>query len=127
MDGTEIRSAGRPPDARTGIPSSPGRSKQNAVKTMVLTDQNGRVLFSSRLDGSCADITRARQLGLVRLLADGPVVEIFGDAGYQGLGAQTGTRGDATAPQVQKLGCLHTAVSSVHMRNLTWDRQPSSI
>ncbi|MFE4825207.1 transposase family protein [Streptomyces sp. NPDC056704] len=42
--------------------------------------------------GSCADITHARQLGLVRLLADGPAVEILADAGYQGLGAQTGGR-----------------------------------
>ncbi|MFD8202784.1 hypothetical protein [Streptomyces sp. NPDC059701] len=42
--------------------------------------------------GSCADITHARQLGLVKLLADGPAAEIFADAGYQGLGAQTGGR-----------------------------------
>ncbi|MFF9301481.1 transposase family protein [Streptomyces sp. NPDC014764] len=42
--------------------------------------------------GSCADITHARQLGLVKLLADGPAVEILADAGYQGLGAQTGGR-----------------------------------
>ncbi|MFD8237424.1 transposase family protein, partial [Streptomyces sp. NPDC059696] len=70
-----------------------GKNKRNAVKTMVLTDQNGRVLFSSPArPGSCADITHARQLGLVKLLADGPVVEILADAGYQGLGAQTGGR-----------------------------------
>jgi hypothetical protein len=31
-------------------------------------------------------------LGLVKLLADGPAVEILADAGYQGLGAQTGGR-----------------------------------
>ncbi|SCK04822.1 DDE superfamily endonuclease [Streptomyces sp. LamerLS-316] len=41
---------------------------------------------------ACADITHARQLGLVKLLADGPAVEILADAGYQGLGAQTGGR-----------------------------------
>lgn len=53
----------------------------------------GRVLFSSPArPGSCADITHARQLGLVKLLADGPIVEILADAGYQGLGAQTGGR-----------------------------------
>ncbi|WBO61635.1 transposase family protein [Streptomyces camelliae] len=40
--------------------------------------------------GSCADITHARRLGLVRLLSDGPTVEILADAGHQGLGAQTG-------------------------------------
>ncbi|MFZ4157400.1 transposase family protein [Streptomyces griseoincarnatus] len=31
-------------------------------------------------------------MGLVKLLADGPAVEILADAGYQGLGAQTGGR-----------------------------------
>ncbi|MGW6684170.1 transposase family protein [[Kitasatospora] papulosa] len=68
-----------------------GKNKQNAIKTMVLADQNGRVLFSSPArPGSCADIIHARQLGLVKLLADGPVVEILADAGYQGLGTQTG-------------------------------------
>ncbi|MDG9687853.1 transposase [Streptomyces sp. DH18] len=93
IDGTEIRvrrpAAGRK-DRDTFIS---GKNKQNAVKTMVLTDQNGRVLFSSPArPGSCADITHARQSGLVKLLADGPVVEILADAGYQGLGAQTGGR-----------------------------------
>ncbi|MEU3400827.1 transposase family protein [Streptomyces filamentosus] len=93
IDGTEIRvrrpAAGRK-DRDTFIS---GKNKQNAVKSMVLTDQNGRVLFSSPArPGSCADITHARQLGLVKLLADGPVVEILADAGYQGLGAQTGGR-----------------------------------
>ncbi|WP_234364787.1 transposase [Streptomyces sp. WAC04657] len=93
IDGTEIRvrrpAAGRK-DRDTFIS---GKSKQNAVKSMVLTDQNGRVLFSSPArPGSCADITHARQLGLVKLLSDGPVVEILADAGYQGLGAQTGGR-----------------------------------
>ncbi|MEU9706219.1 transposase family protein [Streptomyces sp. NPDC047981] len=93
VDGTEIRvrrpAAGRK-DRDTFIS---GKNKQNAVKTMVLTDRNGRVLFCSPASpGSCADITHARQLGLVRLLADGPAVEILADAGYQGLGAQTGGR-----------------------------------
>ncbi|MFI8829332.1 hypothetical protein [Streptomyces sp. NPDC053431] len=60
---------------------------------MVLTDQNGRVLFNSPTrPGSCADITHARQLGMVKLLADGPAVEILADAGYQRLGAQPGGR-----------------------------------
>ncbi|MFJ5788243.1 transposase family protein [Streptomyces hydrogenans] len=104
IDGTEIRvrrpAAGRK-DRDTFIS---GKSKQNAVKSMVLTDQNGRVLFSSPArPGSCADITHARQLGLVKLLADGPVVEILADAGYQGLGAQTGGRVvTPPAPEVQE-------------------------
>ncbi|MEU3358034.1 transposase family protein [Streptomyces albidoflavus] len=93
IDGTEIRvrrpAAGRK-DRDTFIS---GKNKQNAIKTMVLTDQNGRVVFSSPArPGSCADITHARQLGLVKLLADGPLVAILADAGYQGLGAQTGGR-----------------------------------
>ncbi|MFE5940838.1 transposase family protein [Streptomyces sp. NPDC056470] len=93
IDGTEIRvrrpAAGHK-DRDTFIS---GKNKQNAVKTMVVTDSEGRVLWCSPTEpGSCADITHARQLGLVKLLADGPVVEILADAGYQGLGAQTGGR-----------------------------------
>ncbi|WP_233436226.1 transposase, partial [Streptomyces anulatus] len=58
IDGTEIRvrrpAAGRK-DRDVFIS---GKNKQNAVKTMVLTDQNGRVIFSSPArPGSCADIT----------------------------------------------------------------------
>ncbi|MFF5365305.1 hypothetical protein ACFY4I_38945 [Streptomyces scabiei] len=45
-----------------------------------------------RRPGSCADITHTRQLGLVQLLAEGPFLEILADAGYQGMGAQTGGR-----------------------------------
>ncbi|MET9359041.1 hypothetical protein ABZY14_39980 [Streptomyces sp. NPDC006617] len=60
---------------------------------MVATDGDGRVLFCSPAQhGSCADITHSSQLGLVRLLADGPAVEILADAGYQGLGAPSGGR-----------------------------------
>ncbi|MFJ1604489.1 transposase family protein [Streptomyces sp. NPDC088253] len=70
-----------------------GKNKQNAVKSMVVTDADGRLLFCSPAESaSCADITHARQLGLVKLLANGPAVEILADAGYQGLGAQTGRR-----------------------------------
>ncbi|MFI6864314.1 transposase family protein [Streptomyces sp. NPDC050421] len=70
-----------------------GKNKQNAVKAMVFTDGDGRLLFCSPTrPGSCADITHARELGLVKLLADGPAVEILADAGNQGLGAQTSER-----------------------------------
>ncbi|WP_234436714.1 transposase family protein [Streptomyces sp. NRRL F-7442] len=93
IDGTEIRvrrPAARHKDRDKFIS---GKNKQNAAKTMVVTDGDGRVLFCSPTKpGSCADITHARQLGLVRLLADGPAVEILADVGYQGLGAQTGVR-----------------------------------
>ncbi|TVZ94915.1 DDE superfamily endonuclease [Streptomyces sp. BK340] len=93
VDGTEIR-VRRPAVGRKDRDKFiSGKSKQNAVKAMVLTDGDGRVLFCSpTTPGSCADITHARQLGLVRLLSDGPAVEILADAGYQGLGAQTGGR-----------------------------------
>ncbi|MEW1648949.1 transposase family protein [Streptomyces sp. NPDC091219] len=37
-------------------------------------------------------MTQARRLGMVQLLADGPFMEIFADAVYQGMGAQTGGR-----------------------------------
>ncbi|WP_405524372.1 transposase family protein [Streptomyces canus] len=55
-----------------------GKTKQNAVKVMVLTDTEERVLFCSPVrPGSCADITQARQLGLVELLMDSPSMEIL--------------------------------------------------
>ncbi|MFJ4634044.1 transposase family protein [Streptomyces sp. NPDC088847] len=93
IDGTEIRvrrpAAGR--KDRNRFVS--GKTRQNAVKAMVLTDGAGRMLFCSPVrPGSCADITQARQLGLVQLLVDGPFLEILADAGYQGMGGQTGGR-----------------------------------
>ncbi|MFF5767783.1 transposase family protein [Streptomyces tanashiensis] len=93
IDGTEIR-VRRPAAGRKDRDKFiSGTSKQNAVKTVILTDRNRRVLFCSPArPGSCADITHARQLGLVKLLADGPALEILANAGYQGLGAQTGGR-----------------------------------
>ncbi|MFD9755303.1 transposase family protein [[Kitasatospora] papulosa] len=93
IDGTEIR-VRRPAVGRKDRDKFiSGKNKQNAVKAMVFTDGDGRLLFCSPTrPGSCADITHARELGLVKLLADGPAVEILADAGYQGLGAQTGGR-----------------------------------
>ncbi len=93
IDGTKVRvrrpAAGRK-DREKFIS---GKNKQNAVKSIVVTDTEGRLLFCSPAEPArCADITHARMLGLVKLLADGPAVEILADAGYQGLGAQTGGR-----------------------------------
>jgi hypothetical protein len=90
MDATEIRvrrpAAGRP--GRDRYVS--GKSKQNAVKALVITDHSGRLLFCGETrPGSTADISQARQAGLVELLAHHPSVELLADAGYQGLGAQT--------------------------------------
>ncbi|MFE4582808.1 transposase family protein, partial [Streptomyces chartreusis] len=72
IDGTEIR-VRRPAAGRKDRDKFvSGKTKQNAVKSMVITDAEGRVLFCSPVrPGSCADITQARQLGLVELLADG--------------------------------------------------------
>ncbi|MGA5207351.1 transposase family protein [Streptomyces variegatus] len=66
IDGTEIR-VRRPAAGRKDRDKFvSGKTKQNAVKSMVLTDAEGRVLFCSPArPGSCADITQARQLHLV--------------------------------------------------------------
>ncbi|MER6196036.1 transposase family protein [Streptomyces sp. NPDC001586] len=84
IDGTEIR-VRRPAVGRKDREKFiSGKNKQNAVKSMVLTDASGRLLFCSPAQpASCADITHARQLGLVKHLTDGPAVEILADAGYQ--------------------------------------------
>ncbi|MBT2401756.1 transposase family protein [Streptomyces sp. ISL-100] len=93
IDGTEIRVRRPAVGHKDRDRFISGKNKQNAVKAMVFTDGDGRLLFCSPArPGSCADITHARELGLVKLLADGPAVEILADAGYQGLGAQTGGR-----------------------------------
>ncbi|MCX5613099.1 transposase family protein [Streptomyces sp. NBC_00047] len=93
IDGTEIR-VRRPAVGRKDREKFiSGKNMQNAVKTVVLTDATGRLLFCCPAQpASCADITHARQFGLVKHLTDGPAVEIHVDAGYQGLGAQTGGR-----------------------------------
>ncbi|WP_406065789.1 transposase [Streptomyces sp. NBC_01077] len=101
IDGTEIRvrrpAAGRKDRDRF----ISGKNKQNAVKFMVVTDGEGRVLWCRPTEpGSCADITHARQSGLVKLLVDGPAVEILADVGYQGLAARTGGR--VVTPQHRK-------------------------
>lgn len=81
-----------------------GKNKQNAVKTMVVTDGDGRVLFCSPTQpGSCAGITHARQLGLVRLLADGPAGGDPRRRRLPGPGRPDRRTGDhTTTPQVQE-------------------------
>lgn len=67
-----------------------GKTRQNAIKTMILTDRAGRLLFCGETrPGSVADITQARDAGLPALLEDTTGLRILADAGYQGLGAQT--------------------------------------
>ncbi|GHE74636.1 transposase family protein [Streptomyces cellulosae] len=62
IDGTEIR-VRRPAAGRKDRDKFiSGKNKQNAVKTMVVTDGDGRMLFCSPTrPGSCADITHARR------------------------------------------------------------------
>jgi hypothetical protein len=59
IDGTEIR-VRRPAASRKDRDKFvSGKTKQNAVKSMVLTDAEGRVLFCSPVrPGSCADMTQ---------------------------------------------------------------------
>ncbi|MFG2153217.1 hypothetical protein [[Kitasatospora] papulosa] len=64
-----------------------GKNKQNTVKAMGFTVGGGGAVLQPDQTGSCADITHARESGLVRL-----AVEILADAGHQGLGAQIGGR-----------------------------------
>ncbi|MFH8628114.1 transposase family protein [Streptomyces vietnamensis] len=87
IDGTEIR-VRRPAAGRKNRDRFvSGKNKQNAVKSMIFTDGDGRLLFCSPASpASCADITHARESGPVKLLADGPAVEILAAAGYRGLG-----------------------------------------
>ncbi|MGW1506404.1 transposase family protein [Streptomyces mirabilis] len=70
MDATEIRV--RRPSAHRGGRSRfiSGKSRINAMKALVVTDQRGRPLFCGEVRaGSVADITQARDAGLVDLLA----------------------------------------------------------
>ncbi|MGW3291384.1 transposase family protein [Streptomyces sp. NPDC001002] len=104
IDGTEVRVRRPAAGLKDRDKFVSGKTTQNAVKSMVVTDAEGRVLFCSPVwPGSCADITQARQLGLVQLLADGPFLEILADAGYQGMGGtDRRTSTDATTSHIQE-------------------------
>ncbi|MFJ6514081.1 transposase family protein [Streptomyces sp. NPDC091406] len=72
MDGTEIRVRRPAADRKDRDKFIPGTNKQNAVKAMVLTGEDGRLLSCSPTrTGSCADITQARGSGLVKLQPEG--------------------------------------------------------
>lgn len=100
MDATEIR-VRRPSAKRAGRQQFvSGKSRTNAVKALVITDAQGRLLFcGATARGSTADITQARQAGLTDWLAHTSGVQILADAGYQGLGAQT--RGQVITPTLR--------------------------
>nr|WP_238565494.1 transposase family protein [Streptomyces sp. ACT-1] len=105
MGGTEVRVRRPAVGRRDREKFISGKNKQNAVKSMVVTDARGRLLFCSPAEpASCADITHARKLDLVKLLADGPAAEILADTGYRLPGPGRPARrprGDTAAPQVQ--------------------------
>ncbi|MFE4626085.1 transposase family protein [Streptomyces mirabilis] len=103
-DGTDIR-VRRPAVGRKDRDTFvSGKTKQDAVKPIVLTDAAGRVLFCSPVrPGSCVDITQARQLGT------GPTPgrrSVRGDPRGRRLPgpgrAARRTGGDTTPPQVQE-------------------------
>ncbi|MER7894312.1 transposase family protein [Micromonospora sp. NPDC094482] len=93
MDATEIR-VRRPSAGRAGRQRFvSGKSRTDAIKTLVLSYTQGRLLFCGvAARGSTADITQARQAGLTNWLAHTAGVRILADAGYQGLGAQPAAR-----------------------------------
>ncbi|WP_245654556.1 transposase family protein [Streptomyces violens] len=101
VDATEVRvrrpAAGTP--GRNSYVS--GKSKQDAMKALILTDAARRLLFGGAIrPGSCPDITQARDAGLVNLFSGRVGLEILAVAGYQGLGAQTG--GQVITPSHRK-------------------------
>ncbi|MFJ3213718.1 transposase family protein, partial [Streptomyces flaveolus] len=94
VDGTEIRvrrtAAGRK-DRDTFIS---GKNKQNAVKTMVVTDGEGRVLWCSPArPASCPDITHARHLEVLTEVVDQVTV---------GLSARWSRRGETSVAAVDR-------------------------
>ncbi|MGN4163045.1 transposase family protein [Streptomyces sp. NEAU-PBA10] len=111
MDATEIRV--RRPSAHRGGRSRfiSGKSRINAMKSLVVTDERGRPLFCGEVRaGSVADITQARDAGLVDLLADTIGLQILADAGYQGLAART--YGQVVTPPRKRRG--------KHLEHLQW-------
>ncbi|MFE1364220.1 transposase family protein [Streptomyces anulatus] len=70
IDGTEIRVRRPGVGHKDRDKFISGKNKQNAVKAMVFTDGDRRLLFcSSTRPGSCADITHVRELVLQRRTA----------------------------------------------------------
>ncbi|MEU0235662.1 transposase family protein [Streptomyces sp. NPDC006170] len=104
IDGTEMRVRRPITGRRDRGKFISGKNKQNAVKSMVVTEGEGRVLWRGPTEpGSCADITHARQSGLAELLADGPAAEILARCRPPGSRRpDRRTRGHTTAPQVQE-------------------------
>ena len=91
LDATEVRVRHPAADTVDRDRFISGKSRQNAIRTVVVADLQGRVLFccGATVPGSVADIIQARDSGLADLLAAADGVQVLADAGYQGLGAET--------------------------------------
>lgn len=92
MDATEVR-VRRPVEGRAGRDRFvSGKARLNTMKALVICDPAGRLLFCGETrPGSMHDLTQARTTGLVDLLLHAPLgVQVLADAGYQGLGTETG-------------------------------------
>ncbi|WP_165397552.1 transposase family protein [Streptomyces albidoflavus] len=114
MDATEIKV--KRPSAHRGGRSRfiSGKSRINAMKALVVTDERGRPLFCGEVRaGSVADITQARDAGLVDLLTDTIGLQILADAGYQGLASQTYGR-VVTPPRKRGPQHQHAFIPTMH-------------
>src|SRR5437762_8222321 len=86
IDGTEVQvrrpRAGRP--GRRAFVS--GKKKQNTIKPTVISDGDGRLLWSGAArPGRMHDVTALRSEGIEDLLRAYPQVRAEADSGYQGL------------------------------------------
>jgi len=86
IDGTEVQvrrpKAGRP--GRRAFVS--GKKKQNTIKSTVISDGGGRLLWAGAFrPGRMHDVTAARTEGIEALLRAFPDVQAEADSGYQGL------------------------------------------
>lgn len=103
-DATEVRVrrpiAGRPGRDRFAS----GKARLNTMKALAICDPVGKLLFCGEIrPGSMHDITQARTAGLLDLLPHTPLgVQVLADAGYQGLGTDTGGVVITPKPKPQK-------------------------
>jgi len=86
LDGTEVQ-VRRPRPHRPGRRAYvSGKKKQNTIKTTLVGDERGRLLFAGAFrPGRQHDVTAMRTEGIEDLLHQYPQVSVLIDAGYQGL------------------------------------------
>ncbi|MFE5947942.1 hypothetical protein [Streptomyces sp. NPDC056480] len=100
VDGIEIRARRLAVERKNREKVFLAGNKQNAVKSMVLTDASGRLLLRSPAQPtSCASITHARQLSLSKHRTERPARGDPRRCRLSGPGAPgRRPRGDTTAP-----------------------------